>query len=374
MDIALYIFTFLGGILSIFSPCIFSLIPIYMSYLTFGAKELDESGKYIYKKKTVIRQTFCFITGICTTFFLLGFSFSYVGEYISDNNKIIQILGGILIVFLGLFQMEFFKIPFLKNEKRINFTTIKSSPFLAYITGVIFSFAWTPCVGPTLTSVLILVTGSEEKSKGIILISLYALGFIFPFILLGLFTSRTLEILKKYKNIVKYITKMSGVILILTGSILILKGRPLENNNNIKQKEYRISDQFGVEYSSKEIKQKNVNLIFLSTWCSICKVEMAYLNKISKERKDIKILGVMNPKTVNNPLAVDESISIVEKFISENEYTFPILLDKEGILFNEFNITAFPTLIKMGGNEKSVNKIVGGMSEIKLKEKLENIE
>lgn len=373
MDIVLYFFTFLGGILSIFSPCIFSLIPVYMSYLTFGAKELGENGEYIFHRKIVIKQTFYFILGICTTFFLLGFSFSHIGEYISKNNKLIQTFGGVLIIILGLFQIGIIKLSFLKTEKRINFSSTKFSPFLAYITGFVFSFAWTPCVGPTLTTVLILVTGSEDKYKGIILITLYALGFILPFILLGLFTSKVLELLKKYRNIVKYITKISGIILILTGGILILKGRALENNN-IKQKEYRISDQFGVEYSSKEIKQKNVNLIFLSTWCSICKVEMAYLNKISKERKGIKILGVMNPKTVNNPLAVDESISIVEKFISENEYTFPILLDKDGILFNEFSITAFPTLIKMGDNEKSVNKIVGGMSEIKLKEKLENIE
>ena len=61
------------------------------------------------------------------------------------------------------------------------------SPITAFIMGFAFSFAWTPCVGPALTSVLLMAGSAESGAKGFLLIGVYTIGFILPFLLAGIF-------------------------------------------------------------------------------------------------------------------------------------------------------------------------------------------
>jgi cytochrome c-type biogenesis protein len=83
--------------------------------------------------------------------------------------------------------------------------------------GFTFSFAWTPCVGPALSSVLIMASGAKTSLVGNMLVLVYALGFVLPFLLLGLFTTQVLDFLKEKKNLLKYTIKAGGIILILMG-------------------------------------------------------------------------------------------------------------------------------------------------------------
>src|SRR5699024_9868920 len=101
------------------------------------------------------------------------------------------------------------KIHMNIGQKNVN-------PLIAYIMGFTFSFGWTPCVGPALSSVLILASGAKTALIGNLLVLLYAIGFILPFILLGLFTTQVLNFLQK-KNIMKYAVKVGGVLLIIIG-------------------------------------------------------------------------------------------------------------------------------------------------------------
>ena len=66
------------------------------------------------------------------------------------------------------------------------------NPLVALVLGFTFSFAWTPCVGPTLASVLLMAT-SAEAAQGFLLIGVYTLGFVLPFLAVGLFTATLLE-------------------------------------------------------------------------------------------------------------------------------------------------------------------------------------
>ena len=126
---------------------------------------------------------------------------------------------------MGLVQLDVIKLDFLKIEKRIHIDINynKMNPFVAYIMGFTFSFAWTPCVGPALSSVLILASNANSTFTGFLLVFVYTLGFITPFILLGLFTTETLNFFKEKRNLVKYTIKTGGVILIIIG-ILTLTG------------------------------------------------------------------------------------------------------------------------------------------------------
>ena len=84
-----------------------------------------------------------------------------------------------------------------------------------------FGFGWTPCIGPILGSILAIASTEETIFKGITLLSFYSLGLAIPFILSGLLMQRFLIFSKNFKKNLNIIKKTGGVILLLTG-ILIL--------------------------------------------------------------------------------------------------------------------------------------------------------
>ena len=96
----------LEGIISFFSPCVIPLLPLYMGYLAGNAKEKTEDGKIIYKRKKVFLYTLFFVLGISMSFFILGLSFTVVGNFFKEYKTTIAIIGGIIIIILGLFQLK----------------------------------------------------------------------------------------------------------------------------------------------------------------------------------------------------------------------------------------------------------------------------
>ncbi|HCS10079.1 MAG TPA: cytochrome C biogenesis protein, partial [Clostridiales bacterium] len=141
-----------------------------------------------------------------------------LGIFFNKNRQLFSKIGGIIIVMMGLVQLNIIKLNFLKMEKRIALNIGgKMNPILAYIMGFTFSFAWTPCVGPALASVLILASNAKNTFTGNLLVLVYALGFIIPFIILGIFTTETLNFFKEKRKLVKYTIKIGGVILIIIG-------------------------------------------------------------------------------------------------------------------------------------------------------------
>jgi cytochrome c-type biogenesis protein len=214
-----FILVFIEGILSFFSPCVIPLIPIYMSYLAGNAKQTMEDGSIIYDRKRVFLQTVFFVLGISSAFFILGMSFTALGTFFKTNQLLFTRVGGILIILLGLVQVGFLELKFLQRERKfhLNIADRKINPLVAFIMGFTFSFAWTPCVGPALSSVLIMASSSANSLQGNLLVLIYAVGFVLPFLALGLFTTQALNFLKKHQKLLKYTVKAGGILLILIG-------------------------------------------------------------------------------------------------------------------------------------------------------------
>lgn len=210
---------FLEGTLSFFSPCVLPLIPVYISYLAGNGKKIDSSGTILFERKTVFINTLFFILGISSVFFLLGLSFSALGIFFNQNKVLFSRIGGTIIIIMGLVQLDLIKLNFLKIEKRfhLELPDSKMNPLVAFIMGFTFSFAWTPCVGPALSSVLILASNAKNAFSGNMLVLIYTLGFIIPFIILGIFTTGALNFFKEKRNMVKYTIKVGGIILIIIG-------------------------------------------------------------------------------------------------------------------------------------------------------------
>ena len=88
------------------------------------------------------------------------------------------------------------------------------NPAVAFLFGFTFSFAWTPCVSQALGSVLIMATSAGSSAQGFLLIGVYTLGFVLPFLAVGLFTGSLLDFFKKHQKAVRYTVKAGGVLII----------------------------------------------------------------------------------------------------------------------------------------------------------------
>lgn len=213
-----FLLVFLEGFLSFFSPCVLPLIPVYISYLAGNGKKANLDGTIIYERKIVFINTLFFVLGISSVFFLLGLSFSVLGSFFNKNKVLFSQIGGTIIIIMGLVQLDLIKLNFLKIEKRFHLElNRKMNPIIAYIMGFTFSFAWTPCVGPALSSVLILASNASNAFSGNMLVLIYTLGFVIPFMILGIFTTEALNFFKEKRNLVKYTIKAGGIILIIIG-------------------------------------------------------------------------------------------------------------------------------------------------------------
>lgn len=376
-----YIFIFFSGILSFFSPCILPLIPIYFGFLAGNGKKIDEFGNISYNQKKVFLNTIFFVLGISMSFFILGVSFTTLGDILFNNKELITKVGGILIIILGFFQLGIVKLNFLQRERRIEYNENKINVLVAFITGFSFSFAWTPCVGPILSSVLIMASTLENKLAGNILIIVYSLGFIIPFLFLGIFTTKILTFFKEKQKFLKYFNKIGGILLIFMG-LLMLSGYTNKLSNYFVPNEeitsssttsttstnsYSLIDQYGIQHELSEYNGKIIFLNFWATWCPPCKEEMPHVESIYKEygenKKDVIVLGIVNPKTSENPYAQDESVDKIKAFIKKGDFTFPTVFDRTGIYFNSFQIRAFPTTIIIGKDGSIKNVIPGALTK-----------
>ena len=185
---------FLQGLFSFFSPCVLPLLPVYFGYLSGGTAERDMDGMVCYRRGKVIINTLFFVAGISVAFFLLGLGASAAGSALIKQQKLIMRVGGAVMILFGLYQTGLLgDWGFLAKERRLpfRFDSLAASPLMAFVFGFVFSFAWTPCVGPMLSSVLILA--AAEPEKGMVMIMFYTLGFVIPFLLLGLFSETVLN-------------------------------------------------------------------------------------------------------------------------------------------------------------------------------------
>ena len=405
---------FLQGIFSFFSPCVLPLLPVYFGYLSGGTAERDPDGSLRFDRGRVILNTLFFVLGISAAFFLLGLGASAAGSALIKQQKLIMRVGGVLMVLFGLYQSGLLgEWGFLAKERRLpfRFETLAVSPFMAFVLGFVFSFAWTPCVGPMLSSVLILA--AAEPEKGMVMILLYTLGFVIPFILLGLFSETVLNLVKKHKGVMAFTVKAGGILMIALGLLLFTgkldgtgtaapqnstaqneqnvsaatqqseaeangsaqternktdgdvaaqQNEKQQNQNAIAAVPFTLKDQYGKTHTLDEYKGKIVFLNFWATWCPPCRAEMPDIQKLyERSPRDgenaVIVLGVAAPK-----LGSEKDKAGIKAFMDKNGYTYPVLMDKGGKLFEAYGIRAIPTTYLIDRNGYIIGRVQGALS------------
>ena len=112
-------------------------------------------------------------------------------------------------------------LSFLNQERRIQTKSYKDNYAFPFIVGAAFAFGWTPCIGPVLGSILALSATEATVNKGFILLLFYSLGLAIPFILSGYFMSIFLNSKKGFSKYYGRVTKTGGMILLITGVLIL---------------------------------------------------------------------------------------------------------------------------------------------------------
>ena len=210
----------IAGLLSFFSPCILPLIPAYFTFITgLSLDEMAEDSKSTRKK--VLLATLAYVAGFSTVFILLGASASLVGGFFARYTWIIRYAGGAIVLIFGLHLLGIINIKGLNFEKRVHLNEKPIHMLGTFVIGMAFGAGWSPCIGPMLGSILIVAGNQETVLKGILLLTTYSAGLALPFILISLFINRLLEIMKKATRVLIYVNRISGILLIILGILLI---------------------------------------------------------------------------------------------------------------------------------------------------------
>ena len=214
---------FLAGILSFFSPCILPLMPVYVGILLDSE---HEKTVHIFGKDVSwygLVKTLCFIAGLSTVFLILGYGAGALGQVLYAP-WFRYLLGGIVIL-LGIHQMGLINLRQLQKQKSIQLKKDekRNEFFNAFLIGVTFSFGWTPCVGPVLSSVLaIAASGGNGALQGALFMLVYTLGLALPFLLLALASGWVLQRFAKLKPHMGTLKKVGGALIVLMGILLML--------------------------------------------------------------------------------------------------------------------------------------------------------
>jgi cytochrome c-type biogenesis protein len=210
--------SFAAGLVSFLSPCILPIIPGFLSYL--GGSSVSESHT---QRKEIFINSLFFVAGFSLVFSLLGILLNTVLESIAYDAQVwLARLGGLLVIFFGLYLMGLIKIPFLMRQYVISVKLNTGSRYAtSFLLGLAFATGWTPCVGPALGAILGLATTQPGSAFGL-LIS-YSLGLGIPFLLVGLFVAPTQKLIIKYGNHIAHINFIFGLVLVVMGILVFFR-------------------------------------------------------------------------------------------------------------------------------------------------------
>ena len=206
----LLIFAFLSGLVTIFAPCIWPILPIILSYSTTGGK----------KKPLGITL------GIVISFAVFTLTISYIVKIIPFDPTILRYIAVLVIGFLGLSLV----VPRLSHifegfvsslSSRFGIVKSSGSGFgSGFVTGISLGIIWTPCAGPILATIATLAATQTVNLQIVLVTIFYVIGIGIP---LYIFTLLGQSFFIKSRFVSKYtgrIQQIFGVIMIIMAVLI----------------------------------------------------------------------------------------------------------------------------------------------------------
>ena len=211
-----------AGVVSFLSPCVFPLVPGYLSYI--GGTTAREAQREGAARWRVTAHALFFVLGFALIFALLGAAASSVGAVLSGHKLLLERVAGVMLIIFGLFLARLVPLPVLFQERRAHVAGREPALLRSALVGVAFGAGWSPCIGPILGSILALAAAGTTLAQGVLLLLIYALGLGVPFILVGLAIDRAGSLVRRINRYTGPISILGGAIMVVTG-VLILSGR-----------------------------------------------------------------------------------------------------------------------------------------------------
>jgi cytochrome c-type biogenesis protein len=212
---------FAVGFISFVSPCVLPLVPGYLSAVS-GVSIADmRTGEH--KASAILWPAAIFCLSFTIMFVALGMTATSIGSTLRDSKQTLDRAAGIVIVAMGVF---FLLTPFvarLNREWRPDALISRAGAGGPVIAGLAFAVAWTPCVGPTLASILAAASTANTVGHGGVLLAFYSLGLAVPFLLTAVAFNRATTAFRWIRTRYMLVTAVSGAILVFMG-VLMLTG------------------------------------------------------------------------------------------------------------------------------------------------------
>lgn len=205
----------LGGLVSFFSPCVLPLVPGYLSYVTgVSGTDLAEA-----RRGRMAAGASLFVLGFTIVFVSGGALFGYFGQTLQEERDVLSKVLGVLMILMGVFFMGM--MPWL-TQREFRFHTRPATGLAgAPLLGALFGIGWTPCIGPTLSSVQTLAMQDGSALRGAILTVAYCLGLGVPFVLAAVAFRKALGAFAWVKQHYVWVMRIGGTMMILTGVLLL---------------------------------------------------------------------------------------------------------------------------------------------------------
>lgn len=199
--------------MSFLAPCIIPLIPAYLGMVVGEAADAHNPAK-------AVPATAIFVLGFGVVFAALGAAAGFVGSSLHSVQHIVQIVGGVVIVLMGLVMLGAVRGPFAR-ERRLVTRLPLSGPARPFVLGVAFGAAWSPCVGPLLGAALTVAARSGQAGRGALLLLAYAAGIGIPFMLAALGFAAAPGVTARLQRAGARIERIAAVLLIALGVLLV---------------------------------------------------------------------------------------------------------------------------------------------------------
>ena len=207
---------FVAGLLSFLSPCVLPLVPSYVGFLAGMSVE-----DIAVRRRAALLHALWFVGGFSAIFVVLGATASALGNLLGAYQVWIGRVGGLLVIFFGLYLLGVFRPAFLMRERSFHISEKPLGYLGSAFVGIAFGAAWTPCVGPILGGILTLAAARATVSEGSALLGVYALGLAVPFLLTAVALERFLDWFQRFRPYIRWVDRIAGTILILLGILLV---------------------------------------------------------------------------------------------------------------------------------------------------------
>jgi len=209
-----------AGLVSFLSPCVLPIVPGYLSTVIGVTPNDLKEGVGV---KRVLVPSLLFIASFSAIFILLGLSATVIGSSLNDHKQLLERIGGVVIILLGV---AFLASPFVRllnkewHSESLMRLAGRGGPLVA---GAAFAIAWTPCTSITLGAILTQAAVSNSAAHGALLLAFYSAGLAIPFLLIALAFERMTNALAVVKRHFPVIIGVGGAVMIVLG-VLILTG------------------------------------------------------------------------------------------------------------------------------------------------------